>query len=59
MENRTIMGKLIIDGNKVYSVDEDCMKRKNLTLAQIQGKETAQTHRQGQERKRWNPKGYQ
>lgn len=53
------MGKLIIDGNKVYSVDEDCMKRKNLTLAQIQGKETAQTHRQGQERKRWNPKGYQ
>lgn len=50
------MGKLIIDGNKVYTVDEDCMKRKNLTLAQIQGKETAE--RQRQEQKRWNPKSY-
>lgn len=29
------MGKLVIDGNKVYTVDEACMKRKNLTLAQI------------------------
>lgn len=29
------MGKLIIDGNKVYTVDEACMKRKNLTLSQI------------------------
>ncbi len=29
------MGKLVIDGNKVYSVDEACMKRKNLTLEQI------------------------
>ena len=30
-----MMGKLVIDGNKVYTVDETCMKRKNLTLAQI------------------------
>ncbi len=22
------MGKLVIDGNKVYTVDEDCMKKK-------------------------------
>lgn len=29
------MGKLIIEGNKVYSVDEACMKRKKLTPAQI------------------------
>lgn len=33
------MGKLIIDGNKVYTVDEACMKRKNLTLAQIRQRE--------------------
>lgn len=35
IENRIAMGKLIIDGNKVYTVDEACMKRKNLTLSQI------------------------
>lgn len=29
------MGKLVIDGNKVYTVDEACMRRKNLTLAQV------------------------
>ncbi|MDE7314001.1 MAG: hypothetical protein K2N87_20670 [Eubacterium sp.] len=34
------MGKLIIDGNKVYTVDEACMKRKNLTLSQIRQRET-------------------
>lgn len=34
------MGKLVIDGNKVYTVDEACMKRKNLTLTQIQQKQT-------------------
>lgn len=34
------MGKLIIEGNKVYSVDEACMRRKNLTLAQIRQLET-------------------
>lgn len=34
------MGKLIVDGNKVYTVDEACMKRKNLTLAQIRQQET-------------------
>lgn len=38
-ENGMIMGKLIIDGNKVYTVDEACMKRKNLTLAQIREQE--------------------
>lgn len=37
------MGKLIIDGNKVYTVDEACMKKKNLTLTQIQQKETGET----------------
>lgn len=41
-ENGTIMGKLIIDGNKVYTVDEACMKRKNLTLAQIREQEPQQ-----------------
>lgn len=34
------MGKLVIDGNKVYTVDEACMKKKNLTLTQIQQKQT-------------------
>lgn len=29
------MGKLVVDGNKVYTVDEACMRRKNLTLEQI------------------------
>lgn len=45
-ENGKIMGKLIIDGNKVYTVDEACMKKKNLTLAQICKKEPVQTQRQ-------------
>ena len=36
------MGKLVIDGNKVYTVDEDCMKKKNLTLTQIRQKETGE-----------------
>lgn len=39
IENRIAMGKLIIDGNKVYTVDEACMKRKNLTLSQIRQRE--------------------
>lgn len=52
------MGKLVIDGNKVYTVDEDCMKSKNLTLEQIQRKETGDMHRQRQAQKRWNPRGY-
>lgn len=29
------MGKLVVDGNKVYTVDEACMRRKNLTLEQV------------------------
>ncbi|MCI9123403.1 MAG: hypothetical protein HFH35_04870 [Eubacterium sp.] len=33
------MGKLVIDGNKVYTVDEACMRRKNLTLEQIRRQE--------------------
>ena len=40
------MGKLVIDGNKVYTVDETCMKKKNLTLAQIQHKETGESEKQ-------------
>lgn len=35
------MGKLIIDGNKVYTVDEACMRRKNLTLAQVRQQEAS------------------
>ncbi len=34
------MGKLVIEGNKVYSVDEACMKRKKLTLEQIRQMES-------------------
>lgn len=30
-----IMGKLVIHGNKVYTVDEACMRKKNLTMEQI------------------------
>ncbi len=33
------MGKLVIDGNKVYMVDEACMKRKHLTLDDIRKQE--------------------
>jgi len=51
------MGKLIIDGNKVYTVDEDCMRRKNLTLAQIQQQETGEMQKQKQEHQRRNHKG--
>ncbi|MDE6887849.1 MAG: hypothetical protein K2P45_04285 [Eubacterium sp.] len=42
------MGKLVIDGNKVYTVDEACMKKKKLTLAQIQGSEQTQQTEQAQ-----------
>lgn len=34
------MGKLVVDGNKVYTVDEACMRRKNLTFEQIQEMES-------------------
>lgn len=53
------MGKLVIDGNKVYTVDEDCMRRKNLSLSQIrrqenddrqQGQHGRQDHWQRRER---------
>ncbi len=44
------MGKLVIDGNKVYTVDEACMKRKNLTLAQIRKQEAGDSQNQAQNR---------
>ena len=44
------MGKLIIEGNKVYSVDEACMKRKNLSLEQIRQMEAAHNRLKEQER---------
>lgn len=46
------MGKLVIDGNKVYTVDETCMKRKNLTLAQIREQETGIQKQQEEHKKR-------
>ena len=46
------MGKLIIDGNKVYTVDEACMKRKNLTLAQIREREPEPSQMSGQTNRR-------
>jgi len=33
------MGRLVIDGNKVYTVDEDCMRRQNLTLDTVKGRQ--------------------
>lgn len=46
------MGKLVIDGNRVYTVDEACMKRKNLTLEQIRQKETGGLYQQQENRGR-------
>lgn len=43
------MGKLIIDGNKVYMVDEACMRRKNLTLSQILQKQADKQKQQQRE----------
>lgn len=48
------MGKLVIDGNKVYTVDEACMKRKNLTLAQIRQNQTGEEPEQSQEKQRYH-----
>lgn len=48
--SRMVMGKLVIDGNKVYTVDEACMKRKNLTLAQIRKQEAGDSQNQVQNR---------
>ncbi len=45
------MGKLIIDGNKVYTVDEACLKRKNMKLQEVCKKETkAVMHKQQENR---------
>lgn len=52
------MGKLVIDGNKVYTVDETCMKKKNLTLAQIQHKETGESEKQMKTRNRLGRSSY-
>lgn len=40
------MKRLVIDGNKVYTVDEACMKDKKLTLAQIRRQEAGQLQEQ-------------
>ena len=47
-----IMGKLVIDGNKVYTVDESCMRRKNLTLEQIRQQEAGPAANQEESKKR-------
>ncbi len=44
-----MMGKLIIEGNKVYSVDEACMRRKNLSLEQIRQMEAVHNRQKEQE----------
>lgn len=46
------MGKLIIDGNKVYTVDEDCMKRKNLAMPQMNQREMEEAAKQMREKRR-------
>ncbi|MCI9019498.1 MAG: hypothetical protein HFH32_01850 [Eubacterium sp.] len=46
------MGKLIIDGNKVYTVDESCLKRKNLPFPQMSREETQETLRRMEEKYR-------
>ncbi len=46
------MGKLVIDGNKVYTVDESCMRRKNLTLEQIRQQEAGPAADQEESKKR-------
>ena len=43
-----IMGKLVVDGNKVYTVDEACMRRKNLTLAQVRDAESSRKENSGE-----------
>lgn len=42
------MGRLVIDGNKVYTVDEACMRRKNLTLAQIRDAQSGRFKNRGE-----------
>ena len=42
------MGKLVVDGNKVYTVDEACMRRKNLTLAQVRDAESGRKENSGE-----------
>ncbi len=51
------MGKLIVDGNKVYTVDEACMKRKTLTLAQIRQQETGASSGKTQNRQQRTRRG--
>lgn len=40
------MQRLIIDGNKVYTVDEACLRRKNMTVAQVREAEASRGKRQ-------------
>ncbi len=44
------MGKLVVDGNKVYTVDEACMRRKNLTLAQVKDAQSGEKRKSGVEK---------
>ncbi len=46
------MGKLIIDGNKVYTVDEACMKKKNLSMPQMSQKEMDEAFEQMRKKQR-------
>ena len=46
------MGRLIIDGNKVYTVDENCMRKKNLTYTQIRQQKRNETEQKRQPTKR-------
>ena len=44
--------QLVCNCYQVYAVDETCMKKKNLTLAQIQLKETGESEKQMKTRNR-------
>ena len=46
------MGRLVIDGKKVYTVDEACMRRKNISLEQIPKLEHAEDEPPEHDKKR-------
>lgn len=49
------MGRLVIDGNKVYTVDESCMRRKRLSLEQVRRLEHNEKEKEAAEQTVYRP----
>lgn len=51
------MGKLIVDGNQVYEIDEECMERKKKQQGKSQKDKTETQHDKDSWKKQWSKIG--